>query len=246
MSSESTGAGHPWPVHRWHGSAAEFHGLDLPFERSLWLCEPAGPALVLGSTQPDDAIDLGRARSLGLDVARRRSGGGVVFVDPAATIWIDLTIPRGDPLWVEDVSSSMLWLGTAFVAALRGWVPAEVYDGAYREGEHGRTVCFAGLAPGEVVGPAAGSNRGPHKIAGTPPKIAGPSKIVGISQRRGRNGARFQCLLHREWTPGAWAGALSDSGAAAAAGQLEVGCVPVGAEEVLESLRGVLGGVGGP
>jgi hypothetical protein len=44
-----------------------------------------------------------------------------------------------------------------------------------------RRVCFAGLGAGEVV--------------------VGPRKLVGISQRRTRDGARFQCVVHRSWDP---------------------------------------------
>jgi ABC-type uncharacterized transport system fused permease/ATPase subunit len=42
-------------------------------------------------------------------------------------------------------------------------------------------VCFAGLGPGVVV--------------------VGGRKLVGLSQRRSRAGARFQCVLLRRWDP---------------------------------------------
>ena len=44
-----------------------------------------------------------------------------------------------------------------------------------------RKVCFGGLGPGEVT-------------------VDG-HKLVGISQRRTRDGARFQCVVHRRWDP---------------------------------------------
>ena len=42
-------------------------------------------------------------------------------------------------------------------------------------------VCFAGIGGGEV--------------------IRDGRKVVGISQRRTRAGARFQCALYRHWRP---------------------------------------------
>jgi hypothetical protein len=42
-----------------------------------------------------------------------------------------------------------------------------------------RLVCFAGIGPGEV--------------------LVGGRKAVGISHRRTRAGARFQCVAHRRW-----------------------------------------------
>jgi hypothetical protein len=32
----------------------------------------------------------------------------------------------------------------------------------------------------------------------------GEDKLVGISQRRNREGARFQCVLYRQWNPVIW------------------------------------------
>lgn len=215
-----------WKLHRWQGTAGEFHALDLACDRAVWLCEPSAPALVLGSTQPEDIIDREAAAALGLEVARRRSGGGVVFVDPTESIWIDVTIPRGDPLWVEDVSASMIWLGEAFVDALRGWMTGTTYPGPFRQGAHGRDVCFAGLSPGEVL--AATVDRDVDR------------KVVGISQRRGREGARFQCLLYRRWQPESWSGAFRDPETARAATQMDIGCVPATAGEVVEALWSVL------
>ena len=50
-------------------------------------------------------------------------------------------------------------------------------------------MCFDGVAPGEVV------------LAG--PDDGLPAKLVGISQRRTRDGARFQCIVHHRWAPAA-------------------------------------------
>jgi hypothetical protein len=48
-----------------------------------------------------------------------------------------------------------------------------------RESRWSRLVCFAGVGPGEV--------------------LVGERKVVGMSQRRTRDGARFQCVVHRSW-----------------------------------------------
>ena len=59
------------------------------------------------------------------------------------------------------------------------------HKGPMRTDRWSRLVCFAGLGPGEVT------------VDGR--------KVVGISQRRTRAGARFQCAALRRWDPGALA-----------------------------------------
>ena len=161
-----------FPVHRRSGTATELHARDLPAERGVWLLEATQTALVLGSTQPMVHGD-------GLEVVRRRSGGGAVWVEPGGTLWVDVVVPRGDELWDEDVGRSAHWLGEAWARAVGG--NAVVHRGAMVRTPWSDRVCFAGLGPGEVT-------------------IDG-AKVVGISQRRTREGARFQCVAYERWNP---------------------------------------------
>jgi hypothetical protein len=46
--------------------------------------------LVLGSRQSDDIVDLRVARAKGVNIVRRRSGGGAVLVGPDRCLWIDV------------------------------------------------------------------------------------------------------------------------------------------------------------
>jgi hypothetical protein len=164
-------------------SAAAFHARvpASPFQREGWVAEPTGPALVLGSTQTADVVAAGAV----LEVVRRRSGGGAVLVAPGAQVWVDVLLPADDPLWDDDVGRSTLWLGDAWVEALAEvGVPSTRHEGAMVRNRWSSLVCFAGLGPGEVTGPAG-------------------QKLVGISQRRTRDGARFQCSAPlRPWDPG--------------------------------------------
>lgn len=74
-----------------------------------------------------------------------------MYVAPGESVWLDITISREDPLWQDDVSASMLWLGDVFVQALQPWVYAETFRGTFHNGDIGRAVCFASAAPGEVL-----------------------------------------------------------------------------------------------
>jgi len=47
-----------------------------PSQRTLAVCRVTGPAVVLGSTQAESLVDLRRAGARGIEVVRRRSGGG--------------------------------------------------------------------------------------------------------------------------------------------------------------------------
>ena len=161
----------------------EFHGMEHPGGREVWLhcwgSEERG-ALVLGSSQSEDLVDAEVLQGRGLDLVKRQSGGGAVLVVPEALVWIDVCIPQDDPLWEADVGKSAMWLGEVWQATLWEFgISAEVHQGPYQPGEWGELICFAGRAAGEV--------------------FVDSKKSVGISQRRTRQGARFQTALARQW-----------------------------------------------
>ena len=146
------------------------------------MLEPTGTALVLGSTQAASSV---RSDLPGVEVVRRRSGGGAVLLEPGAVLWVDVILPAADPLWVDDVGRSFHWLGGVWTEALRacGVDGAAVHEGPMQRTDWSSLVCFAGLGPGEVT--------------------IGGRKVVGISQRRTRAAARFQCVVLERWDPGA-------------------------------------------
>lgn len=174
-----------WQVERRRAPAAAHHGRPLPDEpmRAVWIHEVDRPALVLGSTQDDDLVDRAAAAALGIEVVRRHSGGGAVLLVPGEVAWLDVILPVGDALWEDDVSRASRWLGQVWRAALAdlGVGGATVHEGVLARGPYGRLVCFGAIGPGEV--------------------IVGVRKVVGISQRRTRAAARFQCALYRVWEP---------------------------------------------
>ena len=210
----------PWARHDWLGTASEFHEMSLPVESALWSCSVTSPAIILGSTQLESDVDSEVASSLGLGVVRRRSGGGAVFVHPTESVWIDITIPRDDRLYVDDVSASMLWLGDVFVSALKPWVTAATYRGSFDAGSFGRSVCFASSSPGEV--------------------FVNDHKLVGISQRRSRDGARLQCVLYRSWNPNAWVSSLTSSDANDQISSLRVATISAETADIVSVVYGAL------
>ena len=128
-----------------------------------------------------------RAEADGIEVCRRRSGGGLVWIDPATDCWIDLIVPANSPLWHDDVGKSFHWLGETWAETLsRTVAPAAQGQGCEAivhrtsgRSPAGKVWCFADLGHGEV-------------------SIAG-SKVVGLSQRRTRDWARLQCLVLGTW-----------------------------------------------
>jgi lipoate-protein ligase A len=181
-----------WPVERASGAAAELHARPLPSGggRLVTVLATERPALVLGSTQRDEVVDHAALAAAGVDLARRRSGGGAVLVEPATTVWIDVDLPVGDPLWTDDVGRSFTWLGRTWATALGALgLDAEVNAGGMCTTPWSRLVCFAGLGPGEVT--------------------VGGAKAVGLAQRRTRDGARFQTAVHLVWDPAPILGLLA-------------------------------------
>jgi len=145
--------------------------------------EAAAPALVLGSSQPQTDVDTDAAAAAGLEVVRRRSGGGAVLVGPGQVVWVDLLIPVGDPLWDQDVARAAWWVGEAWATALEAIDvgPPQVWKRAMRTSRWSGRVCFGGVGPGEV--------------------LVGGRKVVGVSQRRTSEGALFQTAGLLAWDP---------------------------------------------
>ena len=218
--------GADWPVEHHRGSAAEFHERTIPAapRSALWWFEVERPAIVLGSTQRGDAVDLAAASAAGVEIAKRRSGGGAVLLEPGGAIWIDVILPATDPRWEQDVGRSFAWLGEAWARVLRelGVDGAEAHAGALLRRPWSDLVCFAGLGPGEVT--------------------VGDRKVVGISQRRTRAGARFQCALLQRWDPALLLDVLALSAqdraqAAADLAESGLGIGPVDPFHVVQLLR---------
>lgn len=184
--------------------------------RSVAICRVRGrPAVVLGSTQPVDTLDTARCSAAGVDIVRRRSGGGAVLVAPAAQVWVELWIPRDDPLWDDDVISAASWLGNSWMEALMamGAKDLSVHAGRTTSSPWSAQVCFAGVGPGEVV--TAGA------------------KLVGVAQRRTRHGARFHCLSPLAWDPSALLALLRLDEGVRAGGAVELAGAATGLRDAL-------------
>jgi len=186
-------------------------------ERMVRVLEVAGPALVLGSTQiAPPAAAAGSVVAGGVEVVRRRSGGGAVLLRPGETVWVDVVLPAGDPLWSDDVGLAFHWLGEAWATALgRVGVAGEVHRGGLVRSPWSSQVCFAGVGAGEVVVPGGGS------------------KIVGMASRRTRRWALFQCAVPLRWDPAAYVSLLGLPAAAASDLAGAAAPVPVAAAEAL-------------
>jgi len=200
--------------------------------RRLVVVRAAGlDALVLGSTQPRSLVDGVRAQAEGVAVVRRRSGGGAVRVVPGDPLWVDVWLPRGDPLWHDDVVDAARWVGEWWSSALRaaGARGLSVHAGPSVRGPWSAVACFAGLGPGEVE--------------------AEGRKVVGVSQWRSRQGALFQTCAYRlvdprplvdlldprSAPPEGWE-ALADHLGASVAGTVEVAGTSFDAASLLDRL----------
>ncbi|MEO8267921.1 MAG: hypothetical protein ABI706_20645 [Ilumatobacteraceae bacterium] len=180
-----------WRVQHHSGDVGAFHARGIPADRTATFFRADSPTLVLGSSQRRDSIDDEAAALHGVDVVRRRSGGGGVLLWPGEFVWLDLEIPASDVLWSSDIGHSMWWVGELWCAALADSEPrATVYRGRMQRTRWSSDVCFAGTGPGEVLVDSA--------------------KLVGISQRRTREAARFQTMLHLRWRPEVVASLVAD------------------------------------
>ena len=150
--------------------------------RALWVPTLGDKrVLVLGSSQSEDDLDRDNLRKANVSVARRRSGGGGVLVGRDDLVWFDIVLANTDELWTNDVSRSFDWLGAAMSTAMASLgLETTAHHGPMVRTEWSRRVCFAGLGPGELTHDA--------------------KKLVGMSQRRTREWARFQVAILRRWS----------------------------------------------
>lgn len=175
-----------WRFKQLRDSAEAIHSRELPAERAIWHASISESAVVLGSKQDASIVNQSSCQKEGIAIVHRRSGGGVVFLQADAHLWIDFVVPRDDELWRDDVGESMWWLGDLWADALAKCDIADrdqlrVHRGGFERSSLSDLVCFGGLGPGEVT-------------------LHG-QKVVGISQRRTREMARFQCVVHQRWSP---------------------------------------------
>lgn len=163
-----------------YGLASEFHANPMLHvdQRTVSFLEVARNALVLGSSQDPSQIDTAVLNRLDAELVVRRSGGGAVYLSPLNQLWIDISIPKKDRLYSDDLRRSFLPIGSMFLEALSrvSSLDFEMHSGPLVGGALGRAICFAGIGPGEISCEGA--------------------KVVGISQRRTQMGAVFQCTIY--------------------------------------------------
>jgi lipoate-protein ligase A len=104
-------------------------------------------------------------------------------------------------------------------------VQAEVFRDSFSTGIDGRIVCFASSSPGEV--------------------FLGANKLVGISQRRGRDGARFQCVLYRHWRPSEWSQIFASSEVRSRVADIAVATLDIPAISIVNAISERLSGSSG-
>jgi lipoate-protein ligase A len=136
------------------------------------------PMIILGSSQSADLV------LPGIEVVRRRGGGGAVLVEPTSTVWVDVWIPATSGLHSIDATSSLRRVGGLFREALvtLGVVGPEVVDLAAAPRQ--ATACFDALGNGELV-------------------VDG-SKLLGLAAWRSREGSLLQSAMYVDDAPDVW------------------------------------------
>jgi lipoate-protein ligase A len=177
----------PYRLVRSTSSAADFHTRAVPNPASceIWCHEITSPALVMGSSQLESVADRIACERAGVDVVRRRSGGGAVLLLPGEVTWIDVIVPADSRGWTNDVHGQMIWLGRCIADAIALHIEpgreVVVHDEAMRSTAWSSLLCFDGVGAGEV--------------------LLDGCKLVGISQRRTRHAARLQCCWYSTYDP---------------------------------------------
>ena len=192
-------------ITHWAGQAAALHARPITPANRINELHATRPAIVLGRAQRVRDGFEDAAAAAGVGVARRVSGGTAVLVGPGECVWVDVVVERDSPGWNDDIGKAGCWMGDQWVAALAsvGVEGARVHRTRMEKRAGSDAVCFAGVAPGEVL-------------------AADGAKIVGISQRRTRGWAMFQCAVPLKWAPAPLIAVLGPSAEPAATAQVAV------------------------
>jgi lipoate-protein ligase A len=191
-------AGESPPALRWYGYSAA--------------------AIVLGVGQPATAVDCGAARSQGMTVARRDSGGTAVLADETL-LALDVALPAGHPLAGADVLEAYCWLGEVFRRVLVAMAPGQaarlvlVDVPTARADQAARRAASPGTAD-DLRGLACFGTLSPYEVAVRHPAgeaAGGPTmrKVVGLSQVRRRGLVLFQAGLYSRIDGARLAGVLA-------------------------------------
>jgi lipoate---protein ligase len=138
------------------------------------------------SLPTDAAIVIGSAQRLatGGTVLRRSTGGGAVSCDDRY-LMLDVVLPRGHPLVIDDVGRSYRWLAKALLGALaargadlRAVTPREAASLPPADRAAARLACFAGTGTYELLTRSDGR------------------KLVGLAQRRRGGAALLQAGMY--------------------------------------------------
>lgn len=210
-----------WTILDSHGDAGEFHARTPEPVGSITFHSVSTPTLVLGSSQPLADVDHEVAGALHIEVVQRRSGGGAVMLVPGEFVWVDVVVPVGDPRWSDDVGAAMWWVGQWWADALATLgVSGRVHTGPLIRDAWSSQVCWTGVGAGEVM--------------------STDGKLVGISQRRTREAARFQSMCHLRWRPELVAALIASPRPTAADLAARAASVPATADVIRAALLATL------
>lgn len=154
----------------------------------VWAMEPTGPAVVMGSAQKPDQFRASLLQTRSVELGGRRSGGGAVYIEPSGVVWADLLVPTSSPLWDRDLVTMFERVGYLWQVALVNcgvetamYAPGGPDEAPSSRQNEARLACWAGTGWGEL--------------------LVGGTKVVGLSQRRTRWGARVQGMAVLDGSP---------------------------------------------
>ncbi|WP_143146368.1 lipoyl protein ligase domain-containing protein [Ferrithrix thermotolerans] len=133
--------------------------------------------LTLGAGQVrylNQATDL--LSELGTDVVVRDNGGGAVWIEPEAQIWVGIYLPSTEGFLTEDYRAELVRIGEVIAPALVSFGLSDVR--VVRSPDllgRGKELCFAGLSYGEIT--------------------TSGKKILGLSLRRTKRWKIFHLMV---------------------------------------------------
>ena len=194
-------------VHKWRvlplTIAPQQYHIDLS-EQLLMAASPGEPAtlywsqaethgLVLGFSQKQSILNQAALIIKPLPLYHRRAGGTAVLVGPGL-LSLDVILPAGHPLILQDIVESYRWLGEVWVKTL-GNLGVETRLVAPQEAHAQRALLKqeASRKDETVLNRACFGSLSPYEV------IAEKRKVVGLDMIRRRTGSLLQAGILLKW-----------------------------------------------
>jgi lipoate---protein ligase len=160
---------------------------------TLYWSQAESAGLVLGFSQKQSILNQDALSILRLPVYHRRAGGTAVLVGPGL-LSLDVILPAGHPLMLQDIVESYRWLGEVWVNALgRFGIEARLVSPQEAHAQRDLLIHEPSRIGEAILNRACFGSLSSYEV------VAEKRKVVGLDMIRRRCGSLLQAGILLNW-----------------------------------------------